>query len=137
MGELYLCTQARPDAVDIDLVGALTSRTTTQVRAALSPHRSTLSRLRLRGCTGIDLDGVFALRAAEMEAREAGGEIQLLDVPALIERYLHHHHAAHLLARPQLPDDDRATVAEDQRPASRSQAHGARTHRRPDSTDGR
>jgi hypothetical protein len=77
MGDLYLCTQARPDVVDIDLVGALTSRTTAQVRAALSPHRSTLSRLRLRGCTGIDLDGVFALLAADMEAREAGGEIQL------------------------------------------------------------
>jgi hypothetical protein len=136
MGDLYLCTQARPDAVEIDLVGELTSRTTTQVRAALSPHRSTLTRLRLRGCTGIDLDGVFALLAADMEAREAGGEIQLLEVPPFIERYLHHHHAAQL-ARPQRPDDDRATVAEDQCPASRSEAHGARTHGRPDSADGR
>jgi hypothetical protein len=72
-----------------------------------------------------------------MEAREAGGEIRLLEVPPLIERYLHHHHAAHLLARPQLPDNDRATVAEDKRPASRSEAHGGRTHGRPDSADGR
>ncbi|HWM07450.1 MAG TPA: STAS domain-containing protein [Actinophytocola sp.] len=120
MGDIYLCTQARPDAVDIDLVGALTSRTASQVRAALSPYRSMLSRLRLRGCTGIDLDGVFALLAAEMEAREAGGEIQLLEVPPLIERYLHQS-AAHLLARPQLPEDDGCTPAEDQRPASRSE----------------
>ena len=121
MGDLYLCTQARPDAVDIDLVGALTSRTAAQVRAALSPYRSMLSRLRLRGCTGIDLDGVVALLAAEMEAREAGGEIQLLEVPPLIERYLHHHHGAHLLARPRLPEDEGATLAEDQPPASPSE----------------
>ena len=121
MGDLYLCTQARPDAVDIDLVGALTSRTASQVRAALSPHRSMLTRLRLHGCTGIDLEGVFALLAAEMEAREAGGEIQLLEVPPLIERYLHHHNGTHLLARPQLPDDDTATLAQEQRPASRSE----------------
>jgi hypothetical protein len=121
MGDLYLCTQVRPDAVDINLFGALTSRTASQVRAALSPHRSTLSRLRLRGCTGIDVDGVFVLLAAEIEAREAGGEIQLLEVPPLIERYLHHHHGAHLLARPQLPEDDSGVLAEDQRPASRSE----------------
>ncbi len=120
MGDLHLCTQARPDAVDIDLVGALTSHTASQVRAALSPHRSTVSRLRLRGCDGIDLDGVFALLAAETEAREAGGEIQLLEVPLHVERYLHHHNGAHLLARPQLPVDAGATPGQDHRPASRS-----------------
>ncbi|WP_432477020.1 STAS domain-containing protein [Nocardioides sp. GXQ0305] len=115
MGEVYLCTRARPDAVDIDVVGALTSRTARQVRAALSPYRSMVSRLRLRGCTDVDLDGVFALHAAKMEAREAGGEIQLLEVPPLIERYLHHHDGAHLLAPPHLPEDGASTRAEDER----------------------
>jgi len=103
MGDLYLDTQARPGAVDIAVLGPLTSRTAPQLRAALSPHRSAVSRLRLRTCTDIDLDGLFALLAAEIEAVEAGGEIRLLDVPPLIEDYLHQHHASHLLeatARP-------------------------------------
>jgi hypothetical protein len=97
MGDLYLDTRVRPGAVDIDVFGPLTSRTAPQVRAALSPHRASVSRVRLRNCIDIDLDGLFALLAAEIEAVEAGGEIRLLDVPPLIERYLHQHHAGHLL----------------------------------------
>jgi hypothetical protein len=118
MGEVYLCTRARSDAVDIDVVGALTSSTARHVRAALRPYRSMLSRLRLRGCTDIDLDGVLALHAADMEAREGGGEFQLLEVPPLIERYLRHHDGAHLLAPPRPPEDD---GAQGQRLASRSE----------------
>jgi len=120
MGDLYLCTRVRPDAVDLDLVGTLTSQTSAQLRAALSPHRSMLSRVRLRGCTGIDLDGVFALLAADMEAREAGGEIRLLDVPPLIERYLYQRHAGHLLARPALTEYSGA-LPENQPRTSRSE----------------
>jgi hypothetical protein len=97
MGELYLDTRVRPDAVDIAVVGPLASSTAPQLRAALSPHRSTVSRLRLRNCTAIDLGGLFALLAADIEAVEAGGKIRLVDVPPLIERYLHQHHASHLL----------------------------------------
>ena len=97
MGDLYLDTRVRPGAVDIDVFGPLTSRTAPQVRAALSPHRAAVSRVRLRNCTDIDLDGLFAVLAADIEAVEAGGEIRLLDVPPLIDRYLHQHHARHLL----------------------------------------
>lgn len=100
MGELYLRERSSPDAVEIALVGALTVGTASQVRAALSPHRSVVSRVRLRDCTAIDLDGVFALLVADIEAGEAGGEIRLIDVPPLIERYLHQHHASHLLDPP-------------------------------------
>ena len=105
MGDLYLDTRAGPGAVDIALSGPLTSRTAPQVRAALSPHRSAVSHVRLRNCTHVDLDGLFALLAAEIEAVEAGGEIRLLDVPPLIEEYLHQHHASHLLEATARPGD--------------------------------
>ena len=97
VGELYLDTRVRPGAVDIAVFGPLTSSTAPQVRAGLSPHRSAVSRVRLRNCTEIDLDGLFALLAADIEAVEAGGEIRLLEVPPLIARYLHQHHGTHLL----------------------------------------
>jgi hypothetical protein len=58
MGDLYLDTPAGAGAVDIALSGPLTSRTAPQVRAALSPHRSAVSHVRLRNCTHIDLDGL-------------------------------------------------------------------------------
>jgi anti-anti-sigma regulatory factor len=103
MGDLYLRERASADAVVIALVGALTAGTASQLRTALSPHRSAVSRVRLRDCTAIDLDGVFALLVADIEAGEAGGQIQLTDVPPLIERYLHQHHASHLLDPPPAP----------------------------------
>ncbi len=105
MGDLHVETRVRPGAVDIDVLGPLTSHTAHQVRAALSPHRSASSRVRLGNCTDIDLDGLFALLAADIEAGEAGGEIQLLDVPPVIERYLHQHHAGHLLDPTTRPGD--------------------------------
>jgi hypothetical protein len=103
MGDLYLGARISPDAVDIALFGALTAGTASQVRAALSPHRSVVSRVRLRDCTAIDLDGVFALLVADMEAREAGGEVQLIEVPPLVERYLRQHDAGRLLDPPAPP----------------------------------
>jgi len=105
MGELYLDTRAGGGVVDIAVAGPLTSRTAPQVRAALSPHRCAVSHLRLRNCTDIDLDGLFALLAGEIEAVEAGGEIRLLDVPPHIEDYLHQHHAGHLLEATALPGE--------------------------------
>jgi len=105
MGELYLDTRPGAGAVDIAVFGPLTSRTAPQLRAALGPHRSAVSRLRLQTCTNIDLDGLFALLAAAIEAVEAGGEIRLLDVPPLIEDYLHQHHASHLLEATARPGD--------------------------------
>jgi hypothetical protein len=97
MTDLYLRSRVRPDAVEMGLVGWLTARTTTRLRQALEPHRSVVCRVRLRDCTGIDLDGVFALLVADMEAGEAGGAVRLFDVPPLVERYLRQHHAGHLL----------------------------------------
>jgi hypothetical protein len=61
--------------------------------------------VRLGNCTDIDLDGLFALLAADIEAGEAGGEIQLLDVPPVIERYLYQHHAGHLFDPTTRPGD--------------------------------
>ena len=60
MADLYLRSRVRPDAVDIAVVGEVTVRTTSRVREALTPHRSLVSRVRLRGCTCIDLDGVIS-----------------------------------------------------------------------------
>src|SRR3954447_2774201 len=97
MEDLHLDTRLSPGAVDIAVFGPLTSHTAHQVRAALSPHRSAVSRVRLGNCTDIDLDGLFALLAADTEAGEAGGQIQFLEAPPLIERYLRQHHASHLL----------------------------------------
>ena len=108
MGDLQLSARVSPDAVDIALAGALTAGTAHQVRAALSPHRSGLCRLRLSDCTDIDLDGLFALLAADIEAGGAGGQIRLIDVPPLIQRYLDQHDASHLLDRPDPPNRGRA-----------------------------
>lgn len=97
MAGLYLRSRVGPGVVDITVVGPLTGQTTPRPRAALGPHSSTMVRLRLRDCTAIDPDGVFALLLAHLEAGDAGGAIHLLDVPPLIEHYLHTRHASHLL----------------------------------------
>jgi anti-anti-sigma regulatory factor len=97
MAGLYLATHMRPGGVDIVVVGPLTVQTTPQIRTALSRHTPTVTRLRLRACTAIDPDGLCALLLAHIEAGESGGNLHLLDVPPLIERYLHDHHASHLL----------------------------------------
>jgi hypothetical protein len=97
MTDLYLRSRVRPDAVDTGFIGELTARTTSPMRQALEPHRSLVCRVRLRDCTNIDLDGVFALLVTDMEAGEAGGAVRLFDVAPLVERYLRRHHAGHLL----------------------------------------
>jgi hypothetical protein len=105
MGDLHLDTRLRAGVVEIAVFGPLTSRTAPQVRTALSPYRSKVNQVRLRNCTDIDLDGLFGLLAADIEAGEAGGAIRLRDVPPLIERYLHQHHASHLLEAPPPPQE--------------------------------
>jgi anti-anti-sigma regulatory factor len=107
MGDLQLSARVSPDAVDIALAGALTAGTAPQVRTALTPHCSAVCRLRLSDCTDIDLDGLFALLAADIEAGEAGGQIRLIDVPPRLQRYLHQHHASHLLDQPEPPNRGR------------------------------
>jgi anti-anti-sigma regulatory factor len=97
MASLYLGAQVRSGAVDITVIGPLTGHTTPQVRAALGQHSTATVRMRLRACTAMGPDGVCALLLAHIEASESGGAIHLLDVPPLIEHYLHRHHASHLL----------------------------------------
>jgi hypothetical protein len=54
----------------------------------------------MRECTGIDLDGLFALSLAHTASARAGGALDLAEVPPLIARYLRDHHADHLLEPP-------------------------------------
>ena len=98
MASLYLGARVRPGALDITVIGPLTVDTTPQVRTTLGQNSTATVRMRLRACTAIDPDGVCALVLAHIEAGESGGAIHLLDVPPLIEHYLHRHHAGHLLA---------------------------------------
>jgi hypothetical protein len=110
MDTLYLGARVRPDGVDITVIGPLTALTTAQLRATLGTHRCAATRLRLRTCTALDLDGLCALLLAHIEAGESGGTIHLLDVPPLIEHYLRLHHAGHLLAPGTAPVKSHARV---------------------------
>ncbi|GAA4728966.1 hypothetical protein GCM10023350_10200 [Nocardioides endophyticus] len=100
MPDLYLNTHQHHHAVHVTLVGPLNARTAPRLRAELNPHSSTRVQLHMRDCTGIDLDGLFALSLAHTAAAEAGGSLDLADVPPLIAHYLHDHHADHLLEPP-------------------------------------
>jgi hypothetical protein len=97
MANLLLAAHERPGVVDIAVLGPLTADTNHHVRETLNRHSSTVTRLRLRACTAIDHEGPCALLLAHIEAGEAGGSVHLVEVPPLIEHYVHRHNAGHLL----------------------------------------
>lgn len=100
MSNLYLRTRCTPQALHVTLVGPVTAKTAPRLRAELSPHAGEHVELQLRDCTSIDVDGLFALVLAHQASAEAGGSLHLVNVPPLIEHYLHDHHAGHLLNSP-------------------------------------
>lgn len=85
------------DGVCIGLVGSMTRGSTNMLRELLAPAKGHHVELDLAECTGIDLDGAFALAAAEQALVAAGGTLRLCQVPAPIEDYLRTHHMDHLL----------------------------------------
>jgi len=97
MPSLHLWTRAAAGTVDITVVGPLTACTLARLETCLAPHANAAVRLHLHNCTSIDRDGLFGLRLAHIEAGEAGGNLQLVDVPPLIALYLRDHRSSHLL----------------------------------------
>ena len=104
MTDLNLRTLQRHDAFQVTLVGPLNAHTAARLRAELNRRSSTRVELHLHDCTGIDLDGLFALSLAHTAATQAGGSLHLADVPPLIAHYLHDHNADHLLWPPPATD---------------------------------
>lgn len=85
------------DGLCIGLVGPMRRGSTTTLRELLAPTTGRDIELDLAGCTDIDLDGAFALAAAEQTLVAAGGTLRLCHVPEPIEDYLRTHHMDHLL----------------------------------------
>ena len=103
MPGLYLRTHLEAGTVHVTLVGPLNARTAPDLHAALSPHARAVVSLRLRACTGLDLDGLFAVLLAHIEAGESGGALHVVEVPPLIAQYLTDHRSGHLLDPPTPP----------------------------------
>lgn len=98
MSDLYLSENDHGDWVELMLLGPVNHHTTKTLRTYLRPLAGRHVQLNLTNCTGVDLDGAFALDVLHAETDAKGGSITLAHVPALIAHYLRDHHMGHLLA---------------------------------------
>lgn len=86
----------------IAVIGPLTAHTSSTLHAHL--HRlltrtdSTDARLDLSCCTHLDTDALLSLDVAHGWASRSGIDLWLIRVPPLLERLIHQHNLAHLLA---------------------------------------
>lgn len=93
-------------ATELGIHGVLTHATATTVDDYLWEHLDeALSGaprllLDLSRCTDIDLDGLLALAAAQHAVVVRGGDLYLVRVPPLVDRYIRQHNFDHLLTDP-------------------------------------
>jgi ABC-type transporter Mla MlaB component len=106
MTALRLHTNDGTNPTVITVIGPLTAATTAslheQVRRSLDhTTEDTTLLLDLSCCTNIDLDGLFGLDVVHQHASQRGISLQLIHVPALINRLLRQHNFDHLMGAQQ------------------------------------
>lgn len=103
MTALHLHTSSKHDSHrTVEVIGPLVGSTGSTVRDQLRPVLNNASGgtvdLDLSCCTHLDLDGLFTLATLRDDLTQCGGDLRLVRVPPLIERFLRQHNFDHLIA---------------------------------------
>lgn len=109
MGELAIVLRKPPTdhgPTELGICGPITHATTPVLRDYLrrlldtTPTPCPRMRLDMSCCISIDLDGLLALSVAQHAVGIRGGELHLVRVPPLIDRYIRQHNFDSLLIDP-------------------------------------
>ena len=113
MGELAILLRRPPsdhEPTELGICGPITHTTTPALRDYLrrlldtTPTPCHRVRLDMSCCTSIDVDGLLALAVAQHAAGVRGGDLHLVQVPPLIDRYIRQHNFDSLLIDPTAQD---------------------------------
>jgi len=113
MGELAIVLRKPPNdhrPTELGICGPITHATTPALRDYLrrlldtTPTPCPRLRLDMSCCTRIDVDGLLALSVAQHAVGIRGGDLHLVHVPPLIDRYIRQHNFDYLLIDPTAQD---------------------------------
>ena len=112
MGELAIVLRKPPNdhgPTELGICGPITHATTPVLRDYLrrpldtTPAACPRVRLDMSCCISIDVDGLLALSTAQHAVGIRGGELPLVRVPPLFDRYVRQHNFDGLLIDPRAP----------------------------------